>query len=276
MKPAPFDYVRAESVDEVLSLLDAHGGDARILAGGQSLIAMLNMRLAQPAVLIDVMQIPGGDALGHDRDALRISFGLRQATLLAHPGLRSSHPLVARTLPWIGHPQTRARGTLCGSAAHADPSAELPLLLAALDAEVELRSARRGRRRVRAGDFFIGTMLTDRTETEMITALHLPATAPGTGTAFAEVGRRKGDFAIVAVSAIAHGPRLRLVVGGVDDRPVVRDWDRMEEADLPDALNELAWSLDARDDLHATARYRRELVRRLGRHVTTEARACAA
>lgn len=274
MKPAPFDYARPESLEEAVALLAETGADARVLAGGQSLVAMLNMRLARPGLLVDVMHLPG---MGEPRIAngrLVIPCAVRQAALARRASLPAEAPLLAAALPWVGHEQTRARGTVCGSIAHADPSAELPLVLAALEGAVHLRGRRR--REVPAAGFFLGTMLTERAEDELIEAVSLPLTPPGTGTAFAEVGRRRGDFAIAACAAVARGRHLRLAVGGVNDTPALRDWPDLDESQIDDALNDFAWSLDARDDLHATARYRRDLVRRLGRRTIGEARRCAA
>ena len=270
MKPPPFAYLRAESLDEALDALARHGGEARIVAGGQSLMPMLNMRLAKPAILVDVMRV---DALREpvaERGALAIPAGVRQAILLDRPGLADDLPLLAAALPWVGHVQTRARGTLCGSVAHADPSAEIPLCLVALEGEIRLRS-RRKRRAVRAEDFFVGMMVTDRADDEMIEAVSYPTRRPGTGYAFEEVGRRHGDFAIVACAAVVDGARMRLAVGGVADRPTARDFPFLDGAALDDALNAFAWELGAGDDIHATARYRRDLVRGLGRRVLARA-----
>lgn len=273
MKPAPFDYVRAESLDEVLDVLAAEQGEARILAGGQSLLPMLSMRLARPRVVIDIGRIRGLDAVGTAKDSLVAAAGLRQAALLAHPGLDRSHPLLAAALPWVGHAQTRARGTVCGSVAHADPSAELPLCLVALGGSIRLAS-KRGRRRVEARDFFTGLMSTDRREDEMIEAVAFPEARRETGYAFREFGRRHGDFAIVSVAAIVTTKTIEITVGGVDDVPARRAWPRLDGSALDDALNALAWELDARDDIHADQRLRRDLVRSLGRNAIAEASRC--
>lgn len=271
MKPATFGYLRAGSLDEALDALHRHGGDARIVAGGQSLLPMLNMRLTKPAMLIDVMRIEALREPKAERGALAIPAGVRQAILLDRPGLADDLPLLAEALPWVGHVQTRARGTLCGSVAHADPSAEIPLCLVALEGEVRLRSKRR-RRSLRAEDFFQGMMLTDRGDDEMVEAISYPTRAAGTGYAFAEVGRRHGDFALVACAAVVDGRRMRLAVGGVADRPTARDFPLLDGSALDDALNAFAWELGAGEDIHATARYRRDLVRRLGRSVLERAR----
>lgn len=273
MKPPRFDYVRAESRAEVLDVLHEAGGDARVLAGGQSLLPMLNMRLATPAVLIDITRVPDLDGVEDDGTTIRIGAAVRQSALGRRLDLAQRQPLLAAALPWVGHAQTRSRGTICGSIAHADPSAELPLVLVALGGSVELRSKRQ-RRRVAAADFFTGMMATGRRDDELIEAVVVPARQPDTGYAFREVARRHGDFAIVACAAMVSGTQTRLAVSGVADRPASRALPM--DAGLDEALNAFAWELDARDDLHASARYRRELVRRLGRQTIEEARSCRA
>jgi 2-furoyl-CoA dehydrogenase FAD binding subunit len=268
MKPAAFDYLRAAEVDEVLESLGAYGGEARVLAGGQSLMAILNMRLAKPKILIDIMRLKELERIEAKAGMVTIGAGVRQASLLAWPALGDVLPLVAQALPWVGHVQTRSRGTVCGSLAHADPSAEIPLLLVALGGEVHLRSAKRSRK-LAAKDFFVGTMATARAEDELIEAVSFPGNGIGR-CAFREVARRHGDFAIVACAAVAIGSGVRLAVGGVADVAVARDWPRLEAGALDDALNEFAWDLGARDDVHATARYRRDLVREIGRDLIRE------
>ena len=277
MKPAPFDYVRAGSVGEVHDLLAAEGGDARVLAGGQTLLPMLSMRLARPKTLIDITHIQELNRLGIERDFIRVGAGVRQAQLMGMFELASIQPLLAQVLPWVGHAQTRSRGTVCGSIAHADPSAELPLALVALGGMVEL-SAKGRRRKVAAEQFFTGMMATARTDDELIEAVTIPVRRPGYGYAFREFGRRHGDFAIVACAAIANEAGARLAVGGVADRPVAREFigAAANGRELDDALDMFAWDLDARDDLHATAAYRRGLVRAFGREVIEEARRCRA
>ena len=275
MKPPPFDYIRAETEDEVLAMLDAHGADARIIAGGQTLVPMLSMRLARPAVLIDIMRVPALGRIDDERDALVFQATVRQQAALTRPTLASEVPLLAAALPWVGHYQTRTRGTICGSVAHADPSAEIPLCLIALGGEIHLRASRR-HRRVPAETFFTGMMLTDRHDDEFISSVSFPKRRAGTGYAFAEFGRRHGDFAIVACAGVVDARRMRLAVAGVADRPTARDFPILGGAALDDALNQFAWDLEAGDDLHATARYRRDLVRKLGRQVLEEAAACRA
>lgn len=274
MKPAPFDYVRAETEEEALAVLKAEGADARILAGGQSFMAMLNMRLARPKVLVDIMRLPALARIETGKGEMVVGAGVRQAQLLAFGGLSRTLSLIAQALPWTGHAQTRSRGTVCGSIAHADPSAELPLCLVALKGHVHLRSASR-RRKLPADQFFTGMMATAKADDEMIETVSFPV-AEGEGTAFREIARRHGDFAIVACAALVSASRIRLAVGGVADMPVAREWPLLDGSALDDALNTLAFELDARADVHASARYRRDLVRRIGRSTIEEAKRCRA
>ena len=272
MKPAAFDYVRAESADEALAILAEEGTDARIIAGGQSFMAMLNMRLARPKVLVDIMRIGSLDRIEEAKGEVIIGASVRQAMLLGWEKLAAKLPLVALALPWTGHVQTRSRGTICGSIAHADPSAELPLSLIALGGTVHLRS-RKKHRRVPAAEYVTGMMSTVRRDDEMIEAVSFPVTS-GRGYGFREIARRHGDFAIVACAAIVSDKGIRFAVAGVADKPEARDWPRLDGSALADALNAFAYDLDARDDVHASGRYRRELVRRVGRAVIEEAMQC--
>jgi 2-furoyl-CoA dehydrogenase FAD binding subunit len=267
MKPSAFDYVRAESLDEALEVLRSEGSDARIIAGGQSLMPMLNMRLARPRVLIDIMHLEGLRKITSSPGNVTVGAAVRQAELLEWQSLNRELKLVSLALPWTGHVQTRSRGTICGSIAHGDPSAEMPLVLLALGGSVMLRNARK-RRRVAASDFFLGVMATDRHDDELIEAVEFPA--GNRRCAFREVARRHGDFAIVACAAVKTERGARLAVGGVADMPVARDFEKLEGSTLNDVLNGFAYDLDARDDFHATARYRRDLVRTLGRQLIAE------
>lgn len=267
MKPAAFDFVRAESLQEMLAVLAEAGGDARILAGGQSLMAMLNTRLAKPRVLIDVMRIDEFDRIEVHGGHVMVGAGVRQKALLDWPHLSERIPLVSLALPWTGHVQTRSRGTICGSIAHADPSAEMPLALLTLRGEVHLRSSK-ARRKVAATDFFTGMMSTARADNEVIEAVSFPINPHR--CAFREVARRHGDFAIVSCAAVATDEGVRFAVGGVSDVPAARDWPKLDGSSLDDALNAFAHQLDARDDIHASARYRRDLVRLIGRELISE------
>ena len=273
MKPARFDFLRAAVVADVHAVLDEFGAEARILAGGQTLMPMLSMRLVRPKVIVDIMHLSTLGGITSGGNEIRIGAAIRQAELLAWPDLAADLPLLKAALPWVGHAQTRSRGTVCGSIAHADPSAELPLCLLTLDGTVEL-SSRRGRRRVPASEFVLGMMSTARADNELIEAICIPKKKPGVGYAFNEFGRRHGDFAIVACAAVVSATAIRIAVGGVADRPERRDFPLLEGKPLADVLDAFAWELDARDDLHATARYRRELVRQMGQATIEEARRC--
>ena len=273
MKPPRFDYVRAASMEEAIEVLAEHGDDARVLAGGQSLVAMLNMRLVAPEVIVDISRVPELASITCTEDAVEIGAAVTQAEAERFDGLAAHLPLVARALPFVGHYQTRARGTVCGSLAHADPSSELPLCLAALDGEVVLRSSR-GTRVMGAADFQQDVLTTACEPDEMIVSVHLPLHEPGEGCAFTEFGIRHGDFAIVAVAALANGERVRVGVGGCSDRPHVVEFPPLEGDALAERLNALAWSLPFDDDHHASARYRRDLVRILGRQTVETAIQC--
>lgn len=270
MKPAPFDYLRPATVAEALAALAAGGDDARPIAGGQSLMPMLNMRLVTPRTLIDLSALPELRRVEVAEGWLTVGAAVTQSELLARPTLPSEAPLLAAALPWVGHFQTRNRGTIGGSVAHADPSAEIPLCLVALNGEVVLRSARK-RRTVPAAGFFLGPLTTARAADEIVEAVRVRLPKAGAAYAFREVGMRHGDFAITALAATVETDRIRLAVGGVADRPTARDWPRLEGAALDEALNAFAWDLGGDDDQHASATYRRSLVRRLGRAVVEDA-----
>jgi 2-furoyl-CoA dehydrogenase FAD binding subunit len=277
VKPRRFDYVRPESVAEAVAALAEHREGAAVLAGGQSLVAMLNFRLIEPALLVDVGALAELDYIRMNDGALEIGAAVTQGRLLAHSGLTRDLSLLAAALAQVGHFQTRNRGTVCGSVAHADPSAEIPLVLALLDGAVVLRSIR-GERIVAAREFQLGMLATARAPDELITAVRFPVRPAHRRAAFREMARRHGDFAIVAVAAVVEADgAVGLGVGGVADRPAVR---RIEPgcdgAALADALDALAWELEGCDDLHASARLRRDVLRRLAPGVIAEARACAA
>ena len=264
MKPAPFDYLRPDDEEEALEALAEARDDARLLAGGQTLMPMLNMRLVEPAVLIDISRLSGRAGISDEGSHIEVGAAVTQAQLETWPALGRRAPLLAQALPLLGHVQTRSRGTVCGSIAFADPSAELPLCLAVLGGEAVLRS-RADERTLPVAEFQTGMLSTACREDDMVAAVRFPATEPGAGYAFTEFARRHGDFAIVAVAAIARAEGIRIGVGGVAEKPVVVEWPALAGSALNDALNGLAWSLDAADDVHASARYRRELVRNLGK-----------
>jgi 2-furoyl-CoA dehydrogenase FAD binding subunit len=272
MKPRPFDYARPDTVDEALVLLSEYGDDARILAGGQSLLPMLNLRLIDPAVLIDVSRIAALDTIRDLGSEIEIGAAVTQNRLMAWPQLKQKLPLVAAALPFVGHFQTRNRGTVCGSIAHADPSSELPLALAVLEGQVVLRSQKRGERVVAAEAFQKDMLTTLRAPDELIAAVRFPV-IEGKGVAFNEVARRHGDFAIIALAAVAdERGSARLGVGGMAGRPMVRAID----GDATVAIRAWADDLEGYDDLHASAAMRRDMFRNLAPRVIEEARRCAA
>jgi 2-furoyl-CoA dehydrogenase FAD binding subunit len=272
MKPRPFDYIRPDTVEEALALLAEYGDDARVLAGGQSLVPMLNLRIVEAAALIDISRLTALDVIDERGDAIEIGAAVTQNKLLAWPQLAAKLPLVAAALPHVGHFQTRNKGTVCGSIAHADPSSELPLTLAVLGGEIVLRS-RRGSRLLKAKDFHKDMLTTARAGDELVTAVRFPV-AKGAGVAFREVARRHGDFAIIAVAAIvADKNSVRLGVGGMAGAPLVRE---IPSGDSADAIAEWAGELEGYEDLHASAAMRRDLFRNLAPLVVNEAIRCAA
>lgn len=275
MKPRPFDYVRPDSVAGALEVLAKYGEDARVMAGGQSLMAMLNLRLVEPAVIVDIGGMAELNTIKRAGDWLEVGASVTQNMLLSWPNLAKTVPLLAKSMPWVGHFQTRNRGTVCGSLAHADPSSEIPLSLATLGGEVVLRSQRRTRT-LPAVEFQQGMLQTAREPDELIVAARFPVRASLEKIAFREVARRHGDFAILALAAVADGDnRVRLGIGGLADRPVAVEIDASSAGALKDALETLAWELEGTDDIHASARYRRDLLRRLGPKVIEEAQKCA-
>jgi 2-furoyl-CoA dehydrogenase FAD binding subunit len=275
MKPRRFDYVRPDSADEAVAVLAEYGDAASVLAGGQSLMAMLNLRVAEPAVLIDIARLKELDYIRVTDGKVEVGAAVTQNQLKDWPELAGKLPLLAAALPFVGHFQTRNKGTVCGSIAHADPSSEIPLVLATLGGEVVLRS-QRGTRVLAAADFQRGIMTTARAPDELIMAARFP-TQSTRRVAFREVARRHGDFAIIAVAALVEDrSTLRIGIGGVADRPAARSATINGRADSRDMFESLALELEGYDDLHASARLRRDLLRRVGPVVVEEALRCAA
>jgi 2-furoyl-CoA dehydrogenase FAD binding subunit len=274
MKPRPFDYVRPDTIDEALALLAEHGEDARVLAGGQTLLAMLNLRVVEPAILIDITRIPELDVIREVDGRIEVGAAVTQNRLLAWPALTQKLPLLAVALPFVGHFQTRNKGTVCGSVAHADPTSEIPLSLAVLEGEVVLRS-RRGTRVLAAEKFQQGMLATAREDDELICAVRFPVMSGG--VAFREVARRHGDFAIVGVAAVAESTgSIRIGVAGMAERPAVRHIEADGASSIRDAIERLAWELEGYEDVHASARMRRDLLRRIAPVAIEEAVRCAA
>jgi carbon-monoxide dehydrogenase medium subunit len=270
VKPAPFEYHRPTSADEAIALLTEHGDEAKVLAGGQSLVPLLGLRLSRPAHLVDVNRI--GELSGvANGDGLRLGATVRHHTLEASDTVRDGSPLLAAAAPFIGHRAIRNRGTIGGSVAHADPAAELPAVLLALDASVEARSGR-GTRVIPANDLFTGFLSTSLDVDELLTAVLIPPWPTRAGWSFHEFNRRSGDFAIVGVAAVvrlaANGSidGARLAFLGVDSRPVRAETAEAvlgganPSADLwSEAARQAAAELSPTSDVHGSATYRKHL-----------------
>jgi len=263
MKPQAFEYKRIDKVSQALQWLQEAGENARILAGGQSLMILLNMRLAQPAYLLDISRCEQLNYLRQEKNVVCIGASTTQAQLQYWPGLLPALPLLAEAIPFISHYQIRNRGTVVGSIAHADPSAELPLCLATLGGQIVLQS-HKGSRVLDAAQFQQGMLTTAKKSDEMVTEVRFPLAKPGHGYAFDEFALRRGDFAIVACAVDAGPDFIRIGIGGVADKPTVVQWAHKDASSFSQRLNDLAWQLNAQDDQHASAAYRRHLVRELG------------
>jgi carbon-monoxide dehydrogenase medium subunit len=274
MKPAPFEYMAPDSLDAALEILTRSGGDAKLLAGGQSLIPVMNFRLAQPALLVDLNRLRELDYVRQEDGGLRIGAMTRQRTLERDPLVARLSPLLAETVPFIAHPQIRNRGTVGGSLAHADPAAELPAVAVALDARFRLRRSG-GERWVEARDFFNGLFATVLEPDEMLVEVALPAPPPRTGWAFLEVARRHGDYAQVGVAArvtldeTGSCREARLVYLSVGDGPVeapaaaglLAGSDGGEEAIAAAAEKASRDEMDPTGDIHASSDFKRHLAR---------------
>jgi carbon-monoxide dehydrogenase medium subunit len=287
LKPPPFAYTDPQSLPEALDTLGQHGDDAKLLAGGQSLVPLLNMRLAQPEVLIDLNRI---DALSYIRPQSRdgvagISLGAmtRQTTIECSTEIRSAVPLLAEGLGWVGHPQIRNRGTVGGSIAHADPAAELPLLFQVLGGVATAQSMA-GTRTIAASDFFVYTFTPALEPDEILTEVWFPARVPRTGHAFIEVARRHGDFALVAVAVVVTLgedqtiAEARIALGGaapVPMRATQAEQSLQGQRAGPHVFRAASAVASAESepsgDIHADANYRREVVGTLTARALTTA-----
>lgn len=274
MKPAPFEYLAPDSLDAALEALAGSGGDAKLLAGGQSLIPVMNFRLAQPTFLVDLNRVRELDYVREADGGLRIGAMTRQRTLERDPLIARLSPLLAETVPFIAHPQIRNRGTVGGSIAHADPAAELPAVAMALDARFRLQKSG-GERWVEARDFFNGLFSTVLEPDEMLVEVALPASPPRTGWAFLEVARRHGDYAQVGVAArvtlddAGKCREARLVYLSVGDGPVeahgagglLAGTDLGDEAIAAASDKASRDEMDPTGDIHASADFKRHLAR---------------
>jgi CO/xanthine dehydrogenase FAD-binding subunit len=282
LKPAEFQYHRPREINGALSLLKEVGEDGKILAGGQSLMPMMNFRLAEPAHLIDINFIGGLDYIRSEKDAIKIGCLARQSRALSDPLVRQRCPLLAAALTHVGYEQTRNRGTLCGSLAHADPAAELPAVLLALDGSLKVGNSTR-KREIAARDFFQSYLTTALANDEMVLEASVPEQPARSGSSFVEFARRFGDFAIVgvAVSLVFSNDEItdaRIALTGVGDKP----WRErgIEEILIgkkatPELFNkaagEIAASIDPSSDIHGSAAYRKSLASVLARRALNEA-----
>lgn len=280
MKPAPFTYSAPAKLAEALALMQKYGDEAKILAGGQSLIPVMNFRLAQPARLVDLNGLAELSFIRAESDGLHIGAMTRQRMVERSPLVARHAPLVYETMPFIAHPQIRNRGTFGGSLAHADPAAELPAVAVAVDARLRLQR-QGGERWVRAGDFFTGLFATDMAVDEILTEVVLPVPAPGTVTGFMEFARRHGDYALVGIAAaLTFNPSqvctsARLVYLSVGEMPLVAErasallvGEKLTQEGLDAAANLAAQEeIAPSDDIHATAAYKRHLAEVLTRRV---------
>jgi aerobic carbon-monoxide dehydrogenase medium subunit len=284
MKPAPFEYHRPDSVDEALALLARHGYDAKLLAGGQSLVPAMNFRLAQPAVLIDLNRIRALDYIEQGDGVLRIGAMTRQRTAERSPLVAAHASLLAETLPFVAHPQIRNRGTIGGNVAHADPAGEVGAAMLAMGARFTLRGPN-GTRVVAASEFFTGLFGTALEPDEMLTEVEVPAAAPRTGWAFDEVSRRHGDYALAGLAAVVEVDEAgrctaaRMALLGVGDAPVLAHEAAaalVGQAPTEEAIHAAADAAGQRDidppgDIHASPAYRRHLTGVLVRRVLPRA-----
>ena len=272
MKPAPFAYKRARSIAEAVGWLAE--SDARLLAGGQSLIATLNMRLSAPSLLIDINGIGGLDGIARKDGMLEIGALVRHAQAERSEAVAKHAPLIARALPHIGHPAIRNRGTLGGSVAFADPAAELPACLLALDGEVEA-SGPKGKRTIKAADFFKGLFETALAPNEVLSAIRVPAAGKDTRVGFAELARRHGDYAMVGLAASAKGDGkglkdVRLAFFGVGATPLRagKSEAALAKGDVDGAV--AALDLAPHDDVQASGAVKKHLAGVLLRRVAAQ------
>jgi CO/xanthine dehydrogenase FAD-binding subunit len=272
MKAAEFDYVRATSIDEVCDLLDA-GGEHKIIAGGQTLVPLMAMRLARPTLLIDIAEIAELRFIRVDDDALCIGAATRQVDAERSALVRERLPLLAKALRWVGHPQTRNRGTIGGSIAAADPSAEIPLVAVTLEAQA-VASSKDGESVLALADFFRGPMMTALQPDQCLTEIRFPLWPGRVGSGFHEVSARASDFALVAAAAqLTLDPsgvctRLSTALGGVGAAPMrviapaaALVGSRLDPAAVEQAVALIDGEIAPEDDQHVGAAYRRRVAR---------------
>lgn len=262
MKPPAFNYVRANSIDEAVALLSNHQDGAKIIAGGQSLMPMLNFRLLAPETLIDISRVQDLQQIAEHDDGLSIGAGVRHRQLLESQIVAQRFPVIREAMNHVAHLAIRNRGTIGGSLCHADPAAELPMLSILLNAEITAMG-NTGRRVIAAADFFEFSLTTCLSDDEVVTSIRFPALPEGAGWGFTEVARRHGDFALAGAAAIVAGNDVRIAVMGVHETPL-----RVSTAEgiiagggsIDDAVSAVRNAVEPNDDLQASADYRRHLV----------------
>jgi CO/xanthine dehydrogenase FAD-binding subunit len=277
MKPPRFEYAAPQKTDEAVALLSQHGDRAKVLAGGQSLVPLLNFRLARPEVLVDVNRVAELAYVRPLQSGVAIGALTRQHALERAEVIRTKLPIVAEACRLIGHLPIRHRGTLGGSLAHADPASELPAVMVALEAELTV-ARRGGQRTLPADQFFPGMLTTALAPDELLTEVRVPGLPPRTGGAFIEIARRAGDFALVGIAALVtlddagRVTRARLALCGAGPTPIrAREAERVLAGERPDArtldeaAEQIAAATDPPSDIHASAAFRKKLARHVGR-----------
>jgi carbon-monoxide dehydrogenase medium subunit len=269
VKPPPFAYHRPRGLAEALDVLASLRDEAKVLAGGQSLVPLMSMRLSAPAHLVDVNHVPGLDAVEVDDEVVRVGALARHSFVEHHAAAYDAVPLLRQALRLVAHPTIRNRGTTVGSLVHADPAAEMPAVLCLLDGTVTLRDAD-GTRDVAASDFFLGPMESAVRPGELAVHASFRRPPPGSGSAFVEVSRRQGDYAMCGVGAVvARDGSARVALVSVGSGPVLVELERPRDADgVHDAVDA---AIDPEDDIHASADYRRHLAHVLVRRALDEA-----
>jgi 2-furoyl-CoA dehydrogenase FAD binding subunit len=270
VKPAPFTYLRPGSLTEAVAALAGEPG-AKVLAGGQSLVPLLSMRLAAPSMLVDINGLPGLDTITADGSGVTIGALARHADVLASPDVRRVQPLVPMALAHVAHATIRNRGTTVGSLVHADAAAEMPVVLALLGGSIEVEGPS-GRRRIGADGLYGGPMECSLDHAEIAVSAFFPALPSGAGVAFDEIARRHGDYALAGAAALVQGDSVRVGYLSVADVPTVVDLSGVPEDRLGDVALE---QLEPGDDIHASADYRAQLVRVLTARVVRSAREAA-
>ena len=260
MKPAPFDYLRAASLDEAVAALAANTG-AKVIAGGQSLVPMLNFRLVDAPLFVDISGIDGLSGISETEDGgIRIGALTRHFDLETSAVIRDRYPVLHEAMKHVAHLAIRNRGTIGGSLSHADPAAELPAMAVLLDAEIVAKGPG-GERRIMARDFFEAPLTTKLAPDEIVTAVELPSLPAGTGWGFEELAQRRGDFAVAGVAALVADGNARIAVFGAHDMPLRAT--KAEQAFGSDGIDAavaaLRAEIDPSDDLHGSADYRRHL-----------------